>query len=326
MEVIVLAFMQRALVAGILTGLVAPAIGTYVVQRRLSLLGDGLGHVAIAGVVLALLTHTSPLPVAVVVCVVGAVGIELLRERGKATGDVALAVLFYGGLAAGVLMAGAAGQGAGVLSSYLFGSLTSVTASDLVIVAVLGAVVLVASIGLAPQLFAVCADEAFARVLGLRVRAYNLLIVVLAAITVTTAMRTVGLLLVSALMVIPVATSQNLFKGFRAGLYGAMGIGVLVALSGVFGSFYADVPPGAFIVVLAIAAFAISWPISSWRHRSRPLASVDEVEVLPHEETATHEHVHGPGCGHRVVEHGEHVDYVHDGHRHVAHADHYDEH
>ncbi len=326
MEVIVLAFMQRALIAGILTGLVAPAIGTYVVQRRLSLLGDGLGHVAIAGVGLALLTHTSPLPVAVVVCVVGAVGIELLRERGKATGDVALAVLFYGGLAAGVLMAGAAGQGAGVLSSYLFGSLTSVTASDLVIVAVLGAVVLIASIGLAPQLFAVCADEAFARVLGLRVRAYNLLIVVLAAITVTTAMRTVGLLLVSALMVIPVATAQNLFKGFRAGLYGAMGIGVLVAVSGVFGSFYADVPPGAFIVVLAIAAFAISWPISSWRHRHRPLVSVDDVEQLRHEPTPEHQHVHGPGCGHRFVEHGDHVDYVHDGHRHVPHADHYDEH
>ena len=157
MELLSLAFMQRALVAAVLTGLVAPSIGTYVVQRRLSLLGDGLGHVAIAGVGLALLTNTSPLPVAVVVCVVGAVGIELLRERGKATGDVALAVLFYGGLAAGVLMAGAAGQGAGVLSSYLFGSLTSVTASDLLIVAVLGAIVLLAAIGLAPQLFAVCA-------------------------------------------------------------------------------------------------------------------------------------------------------------------------
>ncbi len=290
MEVITLAFMQRALIAAILTGLVAPAIGTYVVQRRLSLLGDGLGHVAIAGVGLALLTHSSPLPVAVLVCIAGAVGIELLRERGRATGDVALAVLFYGGLASGVLMAGAAGQGAGTLSNYLFGSLTSVTSQDLAIVAVLGVVVLVAAVGLAPQMFAVCADEDFARVLGLRVRAYNLLIVVLAAITVTTAMRTVGVLLVSALMVIPVATSQNLFKGFRAGLYGAMAIGVVVAISGVFGSFYANVPPGAFIVVLAIAAFAISWPITSFRHRHRQLASVDEVDPLPNQPTLEHEH------------------------------------
>ena len=105
--------MQRALLAALLTGLIAPAIGTYIVQRRLSLLGDGLGHVAIAGVGLALLTGQAPVPVAVVVCVAGAVAVELLRQRGKATGDVGLAILFYGGLAAGVLMSGIAGQGAG---------------------------------------------------------------------------------------------------------------------------------------------------------------------------------------------------------------------
>ena len=110
-------FMQRALLAALLTGLIAPAIGTYIVQRRLSLLGDGLGHVAIAGVGLALLTGQAPIPVAVVVCVAGAVAVELLRQRGKATGDVGLAILFYGGLAAGVLMSGIAGQGAGALSA-----------------------------------------------------------------------------------------------------------------------------------------------------------------------------------------------------------------
>ena len=92
-------------------GLIAPAIGTYIVQRRLSLLGDGLGHVAIAGVGLALLTGQAPVPWAVAVCVVGAVAVEILRQRGKATGDVGLAILFYGGLAAGVLMSGIAGQG-----------------------------------------------------------------------------------------------------------------------------------------------------------------------------------------------------------------------
>ena len=120
-------FMQRALLAALLTGLIAPAIGIYIVQRRLSLLGDGLGHVAIAGVGLALLTGQAPVPVAVVICVAGAVVVEVLRQRGKATGDVGLAVLFYGGLAAGVLMSGIAGSGAGPCRQYLFGSLTTVT-------------------------------------------------------------------------------------------------------------------------------------------------------------------------------------------------------
>ena len=131
-------FMQRALLAALLTGLIAPAIGTYIVQRRLSLLGDGLGHVAIAGVGLALLTGQAPIPVAVATAVAGAVAVELLRQRGKATGDVGLAILFYGGLAAGVLMSGIAGAGAGALAAYLFGSLTSVTTGDLVVVGVLG--------------------------------------------------------------------------------------------------------------------------------------------------------------------------------------------
>ena len=225
-------FMQRALLAALLTGLIAPAIGIYVVQRRLSLLGDGLGHVAIAGVGLALLTGSAPIPVAVAVCVVGAVVVELLRQLGKATGDVGLAILFYGGLAAGVLMSGIAGAGAGALSQYLFGSLTTVTAADLRLVAVLAVVVLVPAVGLAPQLFAVSTDEQHARTLGLPVRFYNVLIVVLAAITVSLAMRTVGLLLVSALMVVPVAAAQNLVRGFYATLGCGMVVGVVVAVGG----------------------------------------------------------------------------------------------
>ena len=254
--------MQRALLAALLTGLMAPAIGTYIVQRRLSLLGDGLGHVAIAGVGLALITGQAPIPVAVVVCVAGAVLVETLRQFGKASGDVGLAILFYGGLAAGVLMSGIAGSGAAALSGYLFGSLTTVTRSDLIMVGVLALVVLVPAVGLAPQLFAVCTDEDFARVQGLQVRLYNIMIVALAAITVTLAMRTVGLLLVSALMVVPVAAASNLVRGFYAALGWAMVLGVFVSVGGAAGAYYADTAPGALIVVLAILVFVLTLPAS----------------------------------------------------------------
>jgi zinc transport system permease protein len=267
MEWLTMPFMQRAVIAAVLAGMSAPAIGTYVVHRRLALLGDGLGHVAIAGVGLALMTGTAPLPVAVVICLAGAGLIEWLRQHGKATSDIGLAVLFYGGLAAGVLMSSVAGVGAGGLSSYLFGSIITVSASDLWVILVLSLLVIAASIGLAPQLFAVCNDESFAHVVGLPVKVYNYLIVALAAITVTISMRTVGLLLVSALMVIPVASAQNIFHGFRASLFGAMGIGLVVSLAGVSGSYYADLAPGALIVVIAIAVFALSWPIAVLVHR-----------------------------------------------------------
>lgn len=328
MEWLNLAFMQRALLAALITGVTAPAIGTFLVQRRLSLLGDGLGHLAVAGVGLSFLTGTAPLPMAVVICVVGSIGIEILRESGRASGDVGLAILFYGGLSGGLLLAGLAGQGAGTLSGYLFGSLLTVGTADLWIIAGLGVVVLAVTLGLLPQLFTVSADEPFARSIGLPVRFLNILVVSLAAITVTVSMRTVGLLLVSALMVVPVATANHVVIGFRTGLLVAMGLGAVAALSGTIGSYYLDTAPGSLIVVIAIAMFALSWPVSRLLQRSRPpiIEVVDAVEPVGHELTESHPHQHSPACGHLAVQHSGHVDYVHDGHRHAPHEDHYDEH
>jgi len=330
-EILSYPFMQRALIAALLTGLIAPAIGTYVVQRRLSLLGDGLGHVALAGVGLALLTGAAPIPIAVVTCVAGAVVVEILRQRGKATGDVGLAILFYGGLAAGVFLSGISGVGAGGLAQYLFGSLTTVTPSDLRLIAILAIVILVTALGFAPQLYAASTDEEFARTQGLRVRLYHIAVVSLAAVTVALAMRTVGLLLVSALMVVPVAAARNLVRGFTAGLLCAIGIGVATAVGGAAASFWVDAAPGAFIVLLAVGVFILSWPIS-YLLRRRYAAAVlpepvdDDELVSPHTVTENHPHRHARGCGHPAVQHGDHTDFIHEGHRHAAHADHYDEH
>ncbi|MDR1852407.1 MAG: metal ABC transporter permease [Propionibacteriaceae bacterium] len=324
-----LEFMQRALIAAAIAGVVSPTVGAFIVQRRLSLLGDGLGHVAIAGVGLALATGMAPLPVAVVVAILGAVIIELLRSSGRASADTAMAVIFYGGLATGILLAGMVGQGAGTLSSYLFGSLLSVEALDIWLIGILGAAIVVLVFGLFKQLFAVSSDEDYAHTLGLNVRFYNLLIVVLAACTITVSMRTVGLLMVSALMVVPVAASNNLTRGFSRSVLVAMGLGLFSALAGVIGSFYLDAPPGSLIVVITIICFVISLPLGKQLlRRRRGLQVVEAVEPPPPHIPADEdcEHVHGPGCGHRAVIHGSHVDYLVDGHRHAEHEGHYDEH
>lgn len=251
-------FMRLAIVAAVFTGLAAPAIGTYMVQRRLALLGDGLGHVALTGVAIGLLTGTAPLLTALVVAVLGAVLIEVLRTFTRTSGDVALAMLFYGGIAGGVLLIGLAGEGAATLNRYLFGSITTVTPSDVTIVSVLGVVVVALCLLLAPQLFAVCQDEEHARVCGVPVRLYGVLIAVLAAATITVAMRTVGLLLVSALMVVPVAAAQQVSRSFRSTHLAAMAIGLVTAVSGVVVSFEADTAPGPTIVLLALVAFALA--------------------------------------------------------------------
>lgn len=331
MNILAYEFMQRALLAALVTGLAAPAVGTYLVQRRLALLGDGIGHIAVTGVALGLLTGWAPLWSAVAVAVVGALLIELIRARGRTSGDVALALMFYGGIAGGVLLTGLAGNGAATLHSYLFGSISTVSGTDIAAVTVLAVVVLVLAVGLSPQLFAVCQDEDFARVQGLRVQAYTIAMAVMAAVTVTVAMRTVGLLLVSALMVVPVATAQQVTRGFRITLFSAMALGTVASLAGVTTSFYADVAPGATIVLLALAGFALAWPVGAVMRRRQRLTAPFEVEdpgVVPaeHMSPEDHPHVHSEECGHAAVAHGDHVDYVHDGHRHAPHGDHYDEH
>jgi zinc transport system permease protein len=334
-DIFTLAFMQRALVAALFTGLAAPAVGTYLVQRRLALMGDGIGHVAVTGVALGLLTGASPTWTAIGVCAVGAVVIELIRERGHANGDVALALMFYGGLAGGVLLTGLAGQSAATLQQYLFGSITTISTGDVWITIGLAVVVVGICLGLAPQLFAVSQDQDFARVAGLNVRAYNILVAVLAAVSVTVAMRTVGLLLVSALMVVPVATAQQVTRSFRTTLAAAMTLGVAAALGGLvtaaFAPSDASVSPGPTIVLLSLFGFAVTWPLGVLlRRRARLTAPFAAGVPEEHQTPATHPHVHGPDCGHVAVEHDDHVDYVHGGHRHAVHltgeGPHYDEH
>jgi zinc transport system permease protein len=333
MHLLSLEFMQRALLAAVLTGLAAPAVGTYLVQRRMALMGDGLGHVAVLGVAIGLLTGTSPTWTAVVVAILGALAIEAIREQGHTNGDVALALLFYGGLAAGVLVTGIAGQSAARLQEYLFGSILTVSASDVRVTLVLAVVIVVVSLGLLPQLFAVAQDQEFARVAGLNVRFYNVLVAVLAAVTVTVAMRTVGLLLVSALMVVPVATSQQVTRSFRTTLSLAMGLGAGAAVGGLLASAYlsltfdARVAPGPSIVLLSLAGFALTWPLGVLaRRRQHLLAPFTALPAAEHTVTDTHPHVHGEDCGHLAIQHDDHVDYVHDGHRHAEHGSHYDEH
>ncbi|MET9589813.1 metal ABC transporter permease [Streptomyces sp. NPDC006516] len=267
-------FMQRALIAAVLVGITAPAIGIYLVQRRQALMGDGIGHVAMTGVGLGFLLSTNPVWMATLVAVAGSVVMELIRWYGRTRGDIALAMLFYGGMAGGVMLINLSDTGSNAnLTSFLFGSLSTVSEEDVTAIVVLAAFVVLVTVGLRRQLFAVSQDEEFARVTGLPVRVLNLLVAVTAAVTVTVAMRVVGLLLVSALMVVPVAAAQQISKSFKVTFVLAVVIGTVVTLAGTVTSYYQDVPPGATIVLLAIAAFvlltALATPLARRRAKVR---------------------------------------------------------
>ncbi|MEU4161667.1 metal ABC transporter permease [Actinoplanes sp. NPDC026670] len=286
MDLLTQPFMQRALLAAMIIGLAAPALGIYLVQRRLSLIGDGIGHVALTGVGLGLLTGNDPVYTAVIVSALGAVGVELIRERGRTSGDLALAMLFYGGIAGGVLLVGLSdGSGNSSLMQYLFGSPLTTSETDLAVIGTLGAAVLAAMLFFRPALFALCNDEEYARVSGLPVRLLNILLAVTTAVTVTIAMRTVGLLLVSAMMVVPVAAAQQVTRGFVSTMTLAMVIGVSAAGAGVLVSAEADTAPGATTVLLALAVFVAAAVGGTVRHRLRrpapqPVASEPPDVVL----------------------------------------------
>jgi len=251
-------FMQRALIAAFLVGLTAPTVGVYLVQRRLALIGDGLGHVALAGVAIGVLTSQAPVLTALAVAVLGALAIELIRARGRTSGDIALAILFYGGIAGGVVIISQAPGGTpGNLNAYLFGAITTTTTSDLVVFGVLCVLVLAVTLGLARYLFAVSNDEEYAQASGLPVLRLNVLLAVVTAMTVVVSMRVIGLLLISALMILPIASAQLVARSFRQTVLLGVLIGVLVSVFGVSLSYYSDTPSGGTIVLLAIAVFVL---------------------------------------------------------------------
>jgi zinc transport system permease protein len=318
LEILHYDFMQRALLASLLVGLTAPVVGIYLVQRRLALIGDGMGHVALTGVAIGLLTGTAPVLTALIFAVLAAVVIELLRARGRATADVLLAVMFYGGIAGGVVLIGLSKDGSAAnLNSYLFGAITTTSPQDLAAFAGLAAVVLLVAVGLAPRLFAVSNDEEFARASGMNVLGLNLLLAALTAATVVISMRVVGLLLISALMIVPNAVAQQVARSFAGSMLIAATVGVSVSVAGTTSSYYLGTPSGGTIVLIAVAVFIVA---------ALAATTLRAAHARRHHSTTEHRHEHGRDCGHEVVAHDDHLDYVHDGHRHAAHGAHYDDH
>src|SRR5215211_2583579 len=230
-------FMRIAFATGAVVGLLAPAVGFFLVQRQMSLIGDGIGHAAFAGVAAGYLFGVSPVGAALVAATLAAVGVEWLRSRHRSAGDQALALIFYTGIAAGVVLVSAAGALNANLFSFLFGSILTVTWSDFALVAV-------------------ALDEEGARVSGLPIGLLNVALAALAGVTVAVSMRTVGILLIAALMVLPVIAAGRIGTSIRSTMLLSMGIGLLSVAAGLSISYYGNLAPGGAIVLLA-AAFAV---------------------------------------------------------------------
>lgn len=252
-------FAVQAYVAAAAVGIAAPIIGCFLVQRRLSLIGDGVGHLAFAGVAIGVAAGLAPLWGALAIAVGGAIALEALRVKGRLSGDLSLALIFYLGLAVGLVVLSARGGLNASAMGYLFGSIFTVTWLDVASIALLCGAVVAVAVVFYQELVAVALDEETARASGLPVDGLNVLLVVLTALLVVAGMRVVGLLLIAALLVVPVAAGSRVAHSFRGSMLWAVVAGVASALGGlVIALAQGSVAPGGTIVIAAAAVFAVA--------------------------------------------------------------------
>jgi zinc transport system permease protein len=248
--------MQRAFAAGAIMAIVCPLIGVFLVPRRLSLIADTLAHVALAGVAIGLLMGASPIVGALIVTVVGAFGIERLRSHGALQGDAALAVFLSGGFALAVVLISLASGFNADLFAILFGSILTVSPADVWLISALGAVVVATILLSYRRLFVITLHEDLARTSGVPVTALNLMLTLLTALTTVVAMRMVGVLLVSAMIVIPTLTGFSLGRNFRRATIVAIVVALAAVGLGLTAAYYLSLAAGGAVVLTALLIFA----------------------------------------------------------------------
>ncbi|HMM20250.1 MAG TPA: metal ABC transporter permease [Selenomonadales bacterium] len=261
-------FIQRAFLAGLITAVVCPLIGAFVVVRRQALIGDGLGHIAFAGIMGGHLLGIFPTAAAATVTMLGAAGIEFARRRHSQHADTALAIFFYSGIALAVIFSSMARVPGNNLLGVLFGSILTVSVGDLGLILIAGLLVVAAVYRYYAELVLIAFDEEIARVSGVNANFVNLLFSLLTALVVVVGMQVVGILLVSALMVIPVASAHLLRQGFRATLAWAVAFSALAVICGLVLAFFLDIAPGGTIVVTAVAGYILTL-LASRRHGAK---------------------------------------------------------
>ncbi len=261
-------FVIRGLEAGLLIGLIAPLIGIFLVLRRYSLIADTLSHVSLAGVAIGLLLNINPLLTALGASALSSVAIERLRTSKKVYGESALSIFLSGSLALAIVLIGF-GHGFNVdLFSYLFGSILTVRQTDVLIIFAMSIVIIVTLLMFYKELVYISFDEDAAKVSGIPVRVFNTLFILLAAAAIAIAIPIIGILLISALLVVPVVTALQLKKSFKATLLWAEAISLFSVLTGIILSFYLNVSSGGMIVLVMLAIFGVVLAVKSYSSRT----------------------------------------------------------
>jgi zinc transport system permease protein len=259
------AFLQRALVVGVLISLCASLLGVNLVLKRFSMIGDGLSHVGFGSLAVAAAFNWAPLAVSLPIVILAAFFLLRISERGRIKGDAAIALISASSLAIGVFVVSVVTGTNADIESYLFGSILALTQTDVVLSVALSAIVIVVFILFYHRIFAVTFDESYARATGMHVGPYNTILALLTALTIVLGMRMMGALLVSSLIIFPALSSMWMSKRFSTVTISAAVIGVFCFLLGLMVSFIWKTPTGASIVLANLLVFIVFYLI----HRLR---------------------------------------------------------
>lgn len=269
MDIFMYSFMHRALIAGLIAALICPMVGMFMVIRRQSLLGDGLGHIAFAGVTGASLLNIYPPLGAAGLTVAASIGIELIRRYKNQYTDMIMALFFYTGLAMAVIFSTMTKIPSTGLMNFLFGSILTVSWQDIANISVVAIISILVLIYFLPKLLLTSFDEEIAKVAGVNINRMNMIFAILIALVVVIGMTIVGILLISALMIIPVATAHLWQKGFRKTMLISIGYSIVSVLGGLAIAFYQDLASGGTIVLMAIGLYLITFAINLLKEKKR---------------------------------------------------------
>ena len=249
-EFLTYGFVQRGLLAGSLVAASCALLGVFLVLKRLSLMGDGMSHVCLTGVAVALLTSTSPVYMSIPVVMAASLGIMKLTQKFKIYGDAAIGIISAAGLSVGLLITALAGGFNTDLLGYLFGSILTVTPGETALCGVLLAVVAGGIFAFYRLLAATCFDEPFAHTRGVPTQIVNTALVLVTSVAVVLSFKVVGIFLISALIIIPPVSALLVSRTFKQVLWLAATFGVASVWVGVYGSFVLNIPSGAAIILV----------------------------------------------------------------------------
>lgn len=256
MEIFEYAFMQKAFIVGILLAIIIPCIGVVVVLKRLSMIGDALSHTSLAGIAAGLIIGINPVVGAIVISIIAALGIEFIRKKIPKYAEMSIAIIMSAGIGLAGVLSGFVKNSAN-FNSFLFGSIVAISDFELYLVIGISILVFLTFILLYKELFYVSMDERSARLAGIPVNTVNFIFTILTAVTVSIAARTVGALIVSSLMVVPVACGMQFGKSYKETVIYSIISGVLFTIIGLFISYYAHLKPGGTIVLVGIVALML---------------------------------------------------------------------